>query len=118
MKDLGFASPIKETITNPDHNYGLRPSATISTIEIEATLELKYVSFPSNIRTCMTYKWNGKSIYKVPTNKNPEEELTKQREKMTEEAKKAAFVECFKERLGFTKFNDMVFDELHRPLNV
>ena len=121
LKAASFATPIKESITTPTHNYGLRPSATISIIEIEVTLELKSISYTDHyndgdwtIEKC----FHGKSTHKVPTNKNPEEELTKRREKITKEAQKAALIECFKECLGFTKFNDMVFDELHRPMNV
>ena len=117
---MSFASPIKESITTPTHDYALRPSATIYTIEIEATLELKWISWTNYLNDgswTIDKCYHGKSTYKVPTNKNPEEELPKHREKMTKEAQKAALIECFKECLGFTKFNDMVFDELHRPMN-
>ena len=121
MSAIRFA-PTEEEITTPDKNYGLRKSITISTIEITATLELKWLSWDEDYRHEDTWEvekcYYGKSTCRVPANQNPEEELEKRREKMTEEAKNAALVECFKERLGFTKFNDMVFDELHRPLNV
>ena len=60
----------------------------------------------------------GKSTRRVPAKQNAQEVLERKREEMTEEAKKAALMECFRECLGFTKFNDMVFDELHRPMNV
>ena len=118
-----FISPFKESITKPTVNYGLRASATISIIEIEATLELKSLGYREDdnyeertwkIEGC----YHGKSTRRVSTKQNPEEELTKQREKMTEEAKRAALIECFRERLGFTEFNDMVFDELNRPIHV
>jgi len=117
---MTFASPIKESITTPTHNYGLRPSATISTIEITATLELKWISCSNHYNGDDIWTvdkcFHGKSTRKVPSSKNPEEEeLRKQRDKMIVEA---ALMECFRERLGFTEFNDMVFDELHRPLNV
>ena len=35
---------------------------------------------------------------------------------MENEAKNAALMECFRDHLGFTEFNDLAFDELHRPL--
>ena len=34
------------------------------------------------------------------------------------EAKKAAMVELFKERFGFTEFKDMYVDELHRSIAI
>ena len=37
---------------------------------------------------------------------------------MTKEAKMAALKECFRERFGFTEFNDVVSDELNRPITV
>ena len=44
--------------------------------------------------------------------------LQKHREEMTKEAKRAALEECFRDRLGFTEFKDIVIDELNRPMNV
>ena len=122
---MDFASPIKESILTPAQSYGLRQSTAISIIEITVTLELKkmvcnykddgyYSGYVWIVENC----YYGKSTFRVPAKQNPEEELIKQRAKMTEEAKKAALIECFRERLGFTEFNDMVFDELHRPINV
>ena len=120
LSAIRFA-PIKVEITTPDKNYGLRKSITISTIEITATLELKWLSW-DDYRDDDTWEvekcYYGKSTYRVPAKQNPEEELTKQRAKMTDEAQKAAIIDCFRERLGFSEFGDIVFDELHRPLNV
>ena len=44
--------------------------------------------------------------------------LQKHRKEMTKEAKRAALEECFRDRLGFTEFKDIVIDELNRPMNV
>ena len=35
---------------------------------------------------------------------------------METEAKKAALIEFFKDRFGFTEFNDILIDEMQRPL--
>ena len=40
----------------------------------------------------------------------------KQKEEMEKEAKKAALMEFFKERFGFTEFNDLNVDEFHRSI--
>ena len=37
---------------------------------------------------------------------------------MEKEAKKAALIECFKERFGFNKFDDWCVDELGRYIDV
>ena len=37
---------------------------------------------------------------------------------MEKEAKKAALMELFKKRFGFTEFNDLCLDELHRPIDI
>ena len=100
-----------------------KESATTSEIEMTATLELKYKE-RENIEGKYTDVWyllkcyHGKSTRRVTRKKKSEDELIQQKVEMEEEAKKAALMECFRERLGFTEFNDMVFDELHRPMNV
>ena len=49
-------------------------------------------------------------------NQNSEEILQKNKEEMTKEAKRAAMEECFRDRYGLTEFNDMIVDELGRPM--
>ena len=61
--------------------------------------------------------YRGRSTRRVTKIQNSVEVLRKHKEKMTREAKTAALEECFRERLGFTEFKDMIFDELHRPMN-
>ena len=39
-----------------------------------------------------------------------------EKEEMKKEAKKAALMECYKEYFGFTEFNDILVDEIGRPL--
>ena len=60
----------------------------------------------------------GTSARRVTKNQKSEEVLQKHKAKMKKEAEKAALEECFRERLGFTEFNDIVCDELNRPIKV
>ena len=39
-----------------------------------------------------------------------------EKEEMTKEARKAALIECFKDRFGITKFSDISIDDFHRPI--
>ena len=93
-------------------------SATISEVETTVTLELK-CKLHDYHRTLKLIKcYHGKSTRPVTRKQKSENELIDQKIEMEEEAKKAALMECFKEHLGFTEFNDLVFGELHRPLKV
>ena len=96
---MSFASPtISEAI-----------SATISEVKITVTLEVK-------CKLNDYHYYYGKSTRPVTRRQKSEDELIHQRMEMEAEAKKAALMECFKKHLGFTEFNDLVYDELHRPL--
>ena len=72
----------------------------------------------------MNEKWkikksyHGKSTRQVTKKQKPEEVLQQNREEMTKEAERAALQKCFRERFGSTEFNDIVIDELNRPMNV
>ena len=57
-------------------------------------------------------RYIGKSTRPVKKTRRPKNE----KETMEKEAKKAALMEYFKERFGFTNFNDIHRDELHRPI--
>ena len=93
-------------------------SATISEVEITVTLELK-CKLHDYDRTWKIIKcYHGKSTRPVTRRHKSENELIDQKIEMEEEAKKVALMACFKEQLGFTAFNDLVFDELYRPLKV
>ena len=63
-----------------------------------------------NRSTFRTY--HGKSARTLKKTRRLQEE----RQEMKKEAKKAAMMEFFKERFGFTEFNDLVVDGLHRPI--
>ena len=101
--------------------------ATSSEMEITVTLELKCYDgwrnrFSSRKRgerraTWTTVKsYHGKSTRRVT--RKTEEELIRQKIEMEREAKGAALMECFKDGMRFTEFNDLVYDELQRPLNL
>lgn len=92
---MSFATPIE--------------SATISEIEITVTLEVKGYN---RILKC----YHGKSTRPVTRKQNVPNYLAYQKIEMENEAKNAALMECFRDHLGFTEFNDLAFDELHRPL--
>ena len=119
---------MKESISTPAQNYGLRQSISISIIEITAVLELKSLVYAVDSDTedseddnetwTIEKSYYGKSTRRVSAKQNAKEELANQREEMTKEAKKAALMECFRERLGFTEFKDIVCDELNRPMTV
>ena len=102
-------------------------SATASEMEITVTLELESYDgwrnrFSSHRRGERRASWtiiksyHGKSTRRVT--RNSENELIRQKIEMEEEAKKIALMECFKDGMRFTEFNDLVYDELHRPINL
>ena len=87
---------------------------TKSVLEVTAILQMKFF---------MNGEWKVKKCYRGrstrPVTKIQKSvEVRKHREKMTKEAKKAALEECFRERLGFSEFKDIVCDELNRPIKV
>ena len=80
-----------------------------------ATLQCKYYKNDEwKVGKC----YHGKSSRQVTRKQNPEGVLHHQKEEMTKEAERAALEKCFRERFGFTEFNDMVIDELNRPINI
>ena len=58
--------------------------------------------------------YTGKSTRPVKKTRRPKNE----KETMEKEAKKAALMEYFKERFGFTNFDDIHRDELYRPIKI
>ena len=67
-------------------------------------------------KTFRTYE--GKSIRPLKKTRRPKEEKENEDKEMKIEAKKAAMIEFFKERFGFTEFKDMYVDELHRSIDI
>ena len=98
---------MKETITK------VNPILTI--VEVTATLQMKYFM---NGKWKVKKSFHGRSARQVSKNQKLEEVLQKHKAKMKKEAEKAALEKCFRERLGFTEFNDIVCDELNRPITV
>ena len=99
---------------SPQHfysiEYDVQESKTAETMAVDATLRiLEHNYYDESKRTVKSYHGNSTRPLKKRRSKNEKEE-------MTNEAKKAALMECFKDRFGFTEFNDISIDELHRPL--
>ena len=88
---------------------------TDTTKEVNAAMQVqKYVKEfdSSNWITFKTY--HGKSTRPLKKTRQPKNE----KEIMEKEAKKAALIECSKERFGFDKFDDWCLDELGRPIEI
>ena len=97
---MNFESPIKESVSR-------------SAVEIVAVLQRnKYINGQWKLIKC----YDGKSTRRVTRKQKSEEILQKNKEEMTKEAKRAALEECFRDRYGMTEFNDMIVDELGRPM--
>ena len=90
-------------------DYVVEERTTDDIDEVNVTLRIRKVDEQRNWHTLAS--WHGKS-----TRPLKKERPNKEKEEMTKEAKKAALIECFKERFGFTEFNDFFIDELHRPI--
>ena len=92
-------------------NYDIQESKTLDTVVLDASLRINIYSYgDGSSKTLKSY--NGKSTRPLKKTRSAKN----QKEEMTNEAKKAALMECFKDRFGFTEFNDIFVDELHRPI--
>ena len=81
--------------------------------EVNATMRIdKYDKKSKNNITFITY--HGKSTRPLKMTGQPKNE----KEIMEKEAKKTALIEFFKERFGFSKFDDWYVDELGRPIEI
>ena len=93
----------------PRVDYDVKESKTCDTIVMDVTLRLNIFDYIN--RSTKTLKsYNGKSTRPLKKTRRPKNE----KEEMTNEAKKAALIECFKDRFGFTEFKDIFIDELGR----
>ena len=91
----------------------MKESVTRSAVEITAVLQCKnYINGVWKVIKC----YEGKSTRRVTRKQKSEEILQKNKEEMTKEAKRAALEEGFRDRYGLTEFNDMIVDELGRPM--
>ena len=94
-------------------------SETDTTTEVTATLELKYCKWDERGWRPSFKRYHGKSVrpLKKKTRRKKDSNLTLNvKEEMEKEAQKAALMECYKEYFGFTEFNDILVDELGRPV--
>ena len=93
----------------------IEEQVTKSRVELTATLRCKYCK---NDEWKVKKSYHGKSTRRVTRKQKPEEVLKQNRDEMTKEAERDALQKCFRERFGFTEINDIVIDELKRPINV
>ena len=88
---------------------------TKSKVEVTALLIFGYYTNDVwTVKKC----YRGQSSRRVTKKQTPDEVLRQNKEEMTKEAQRAAFQKCFRERLGFTNFDDIIIDELNRPMNL
>ena len=91
----------------------MKESVTRSAVEITAVLQCKnYINGEWKVIKC----YEGKSTRRVTRKQKSEEIIERNKEEMTKEAKRAALEEGFRDRYGLTEFNDMIVDELGRPM--
>ena len=104
--------PTKQSMNNYV-DFVFQESETETTVEVNVTLRLRYYKLNRDYeREYVNFKlYHGKSTRPLKRTRRPQNE----KEKMRNEAKKAALIECFKDRFGFTQFDDIFVDELHRP---
>ena len=100
---MEFESPMKEVVTK-------------YRVQLTATLQCGYYKDLGESK--IKKRYHGKSTRRVTRKQKPEEVLQQNREEMKKEAERAALEKCFRERFGFTEFNDIVIDELNRPINI
>ena len=91
---------------NASYAFDVEEIKTDTMIEVNATFRL-------------TLDKTEKAYHGKGTRQFQKTRLTKnEKETMEKEAKKAALMEFFKERYGFTEFNDLYVDELHRSIGI
>ena len=100
---MHFESPLKEVVNK-------------STVELTATLLCGYYENDGGWKVKKCY--HGKSTRRVTSKQKPEKVLDKKRVEMEKEAERDALEKCFRERFGFTNFDDLVIDDLNRPIKV
>ena len=91
----------------------MKESVTVSAVEVIAVLHPKR---KTNGEWKVIKCYEGKSSRRVTKNQKSEEILQENKEEMTKEAKRAALEKLFRDRFGLTEFNDMLVDELGRPM--
>ena len=94
-------------------NFKIQEAKTDTTINVNASLQFEKHDWDSNTRTTLE-AYHGTSTRSLKRTRKPKNE----KEIMEKEAKKAALVECYKDRFGFNKFDDLCVDELCRPIDI
>ena len=88
---------------------------TKSRVQVTASLQCGYyMNGVWTLKKC----YSGQSSRQVTKKPTPEEVLRQNKEEMTKVAERAALRKCFREGLGSTNFDDLVIDELNRPIKV
>ena len=90
----------------------VQESKTDDEVVVNVILEFSYHAYSDGTwskQILNTYE--GKCIRPLRRTRRPKN----RNEEMIKEAKKAALMECFKDRFGITEFRDIFIDELHRP---
>ena len=101
-------------MTADNENWDYQEYKTDNAYEAIATLEITtYENIDENINGNEEL-YTGKSTRPVKKTRRPKNE----KKTMAQEAKKAALMEYFKDRFGFTNFDDIHRDELHRPIKM
>lgn len=93
--------------------FKILEATTDTTMDVNASMQFQSYDNDSEIWTTFE-SYHGKSSRSLKRTRKPKNE----KEIMEKEAKKAALVECYKERFGFNKFDDLCVDELYRPIDV
>ena len=94
-------------------DFKIQEAKTDTTIGVNASLQFEKHDWDSNTRTTLEV-YHGTSTRSLKRILKPINE----KEIMEKEAKKAALVECYKERFGFNKFDDWCVDELCRQIDI
>ena len=89
--------------------YDVQESKTSETMVVNVALQIGETNYNNGSkRIIKSYHGNSTRPLKKRRPNNEKEE-------MKNEAKKAALMECFKDRFGITEFSDIYVDELDRP---
>ena len=89
-------------------------SKTDTTTEVAATMLLIYTKRRERGWHCFK-RFHGISIRPLKKTQSKKDSKN-EKEEMEKEAKKAALMECYKDYFGFTEFNNILVDEIGRPL--
>ena len=110
---------------SPSFTFDGEEIKTDTTIEVNACFNLTFHDGQFSTKVLKEQAYHGKSTcskesFQTTGLSKNESEAKKAflYQKMKKEAIKAALMEFFKERFGFTEFNDLCVDELHRPMTL